>query len=562
MVNSTSFLRRSIRVFVLLITSIETSCLVAADRSVVEISEQVDWLIERRLVDAKVAPSALASDSEFLRRVTLDLIGRIPTYEETVAFLKSERTDKRSVWIDDLLAHPSYGRHFATIWREQIVPRDTGSTKGGRDVFSPWLAEQFQRGRGWNAIVTDLLTAEGRIREKPETGFIVANSENFDPQPNLLADATARLFWGIQLRCAECHDHPFASWKEAEFWGTAAFFSRTRRGFAEGKNPIGWTITEADPDEPQSRAVVSLRAKDVPGAAIIVPAAGGKLAGKTIKAKFLGDHDAEWSDNGPFRQRFAEWATSPQHPYFAQNAANRWWAHLLGRGFINPLDETHDKNPPTHPEVLALLTRELIDSDFDLKHVIRVICNTRTYQRSSLRVEGNESDSTLFSHGAVRVMRPEMLYDSLSVVLHPRPTKAGDTKKFGKSPANRPPDWVITAVAEPISQVSRDEFIRFFGTISAEGSGSTVNQGIPQFLRLMNAKIITDDAPGLRRFTELDASADQTIEAMYLAIYARKPTESEVSALQRFVDESPRDANPYSGIFWSLLNSSEFVLNH
>ena len=142
--------------------------------------------------------------------------------------------------------------HFATIWRELMLPRDNGM-KGGRDTFIPWLADEFNANRGWDRIVAAMLTAEGKIREAPQSGFIMANCENMEPQPNLLADATGRLFWGVQLHCAECHDHPFAKWKQEDFWGTAAFFSRLRKGYADGKNPIGWTLTESDATETASK---------------------------------------------------------------------------------------------------------------------------------------------------------------------------------------------------------------------------------------------------------------------------------------------------------------------
>src|SRR5262245_45056847 len=271
-------------------------------------ADAVDRLLEERLNQAGIPASPAADDAEFLRRVTLDLIGRVPTYDETAAFLASQDSDKRRSLIDRLLADPAYGEHFATIWNELIVPRDTGSTKVARDPFTPWLAEQFNRGRGWDAIVSDMLTVEGRIREAPQAGFIQANGENGDPQANLLADATARLFFGVQLRCAECHDHPFAPWKQNEFWATAAFFSRLRKGYSDGKNPAGWTLTEVPPDEAERKIAGVKSPPDVAGAAIRVPETGGKLARQVVRAKFLGGNEAEWGDNGPYRPRFAAWA--------------------------------------------------------------------------------------------------------------------------------------------------------------------------------------------------------------------------------------------------------------
>ncbi|MDQ3621352.1 MAG: DUF1549 domain-containing protein, partial [Verrucomicrobiota bacterium] len=211
-------------------------------RNVAAVAASIDGWVDAGLSSARVPASPAADDAQFFRRVTLDIIGRIPTYEEAVAFLESADPDKRSRWINELLASRLYGEHFATIWRELIAPNDGGVKKPARDSFSPWLTEQFNRNRGWDRIARDMLTAEGKIRETPQSGFILANSDNQEPQPNLLADATGRLFWGVQLRCAECHDHPFAPWKQADFWGTAAFFSRLRKGYTEGKNPSGLTL--------------------------------------------------------------------------------------------------------------------------------------------------------------------------------------------------------------------------------------------------------------------------------------------------------------------------------
>ena len=191
-----------------------------------DIAAKIDAWIDGRLKQSGIPDSPAATDGEFLRRVSRDITGRIPTHDEAIAFLADRESNKRRKLIDALLARRSYGEHFGTVWRERLAPPAMGKKKAGRDSFSPWLATQFNQNRGWNAIVTDLLTVKGRVREQPQTAFIMANSDNFDPQPNLLADATSRLFWGVQLRCAECHDHPFAPWKQVDFWGTAAFFSR------------------------------------------------------------------------------------------------------------------------------------------------------------------------------------------------------------------------------------------------------------------------------------------------------------------------------------------------
>ncbi len=515
------------------------------------LSAAIDRLIDERLTAEGTPASPISDDAKFLRRVTLDLTGRIPTYDDAVEFLADNDPDKRSRLIDELLSRASYGNHFAAIWRELIEPRDAGSTKVARDDFSPWLAEQFNRNRGWNEIVQDLLTAEGKIRDLPQSKFILANSVNFEPQPNLLADSTARLFWGVQLRCAECHDHPFAQWKQEDFWSTAAFFSRLRKGYSDGKNPQGWTLTESPPDDPVSRQFTSLMAApNVPGPAIIVPGASGHLADAVVKARFLGGDETGWTDNGPFRERFANWATSKENPYFAANAVNRMWAHLFARGLVNPLDEFHEDNRPSHPELLRMMADEFVDSQFDLKHLLRAMCNSRAYQRTSWALPENQADEQLFSHMAVRVMSPSVLYDSLSIVLYPVAPKPGAGKKASADQINAIPN------------LPRDEFIRFFAARPDENTASIVNQGIPHYLRLLNGPLLHGELPGLRRFLKNDSSAPETIESIYLAAYARRPATDEMKRLLEFVSHDSEEYDNYAGLLWALLNSAEFVLNH
>jgi hypothetical protein len=435
------------------------------------------------------------------------------------------------------------------MWRELMLPRDNG-VKGGRDDFAPWLAEQFNRNRGWDRIVSDMLVAEGRIRDVPQAGFIMANSDNIEPQPDLIADATGRLFWGVQLRCAECHDHPFANWKQADFWGTAAFFGRLRKGYSDGKNPNGWMLTELPPDEPVSRQFPNLwAAPNVAGPAIVIPSAAGRAAGKIVQAKFLGGSETGWTDAGPFRERFARWATDGRNPWFAANAVNRLWAHFFTRGLVTPLDGLNGGYQPSHPALLALLGKELVDSGFDLKHVIRCVCNSHAYQRTSRPVVGNERDEKWLSHRRVTVMRPEELYDSVSTVLQP-PARKGGAKSSGFERARMLPG------------LPREEFVRFFASRADENEGSLVNQGIPQFLRLMNGPLVNATEAVRDRFVSPGKKADESIDIVYLAAYARRPSDEE----RRLVKEillTPTDGQVGSaGLLWTLLNSAEFVMNH
>ena len=520
------------------------------ERDVRRASDEIDRLIDRGLAEAKLTSAPPASDAEFLRRVTLDITGRVPAYEETVTFLESSDPAKRRLAIDRLLDSPAYGQHFATIWNELITPRDKGSTKAVRDPFTPWLAEQFNRNRGWDAIVTELLTAAGKLRDNPQTGFIAANCENFEPQPNLLADSTARLFLGIQLRCAECHDHPFAPWKQTDFWEMAAFFSHLRKGLTSGKNPAGWTFTESPPeDEMNERFSVWHVAPGESGAALVVPQTGGKLAGQVVRARFLRAPQHFAGTQPPYRPQFAEWVASRENPWFAANAANRMWAGLFGRGLVEPLDSFSADRAPAESAVLEFLARELAASGFDLKHLIRSITSSRAYRRTSQALSQNEADTDRFGRMAVKPLRPEVLYDSLSVVLYPVLPKPGAKPSTAQPLAALP-------------KTPREEFVRAFAMRPDETVGSQVNTGVPQFLKLLNGDLLNRETPGLSRLLKGDPTPAEAIESIYLAALSRRPSAEDRLWMLEYVEGAGDRRAAYQDVLWTLLNSGEFVLNH
>jgi hypothetical protein len=491
----------------------------------------IDAEAERYLAKYKLPTSPQADDAEFVRRVHLDLTGRIPTYQRTIHFLDSKDPEKRRKLIDELLESPAYGEHMATVWRNRLVPRNVivGEKQRG-DSFTPWLAGQFNDNRGWNAIVSDLLTAEGTPTDNPATTFLLANGDNNQPQPNRAAGAAAALFWGVNLRCAECHNHPFARWKQTDFWGTAAFFGKVRYGGAKmGPMSLTESLTVAAPTgkEKGQPALPTVR-----GAAIVIPPGSGKAAGQVVKARFLGGDEPTLEENEPFRPRFAAWATSADNPYFARAAVNRQWAHFYGRGFVNPMD-SFDINDPAHPELLNRLAKEFTDSGFDLKHLARCICNSKAYQRSSRPLPGNEGDASAFSHMAVKVLTPEAFFDSTTIVLR------GATDK----------------------QDTRDQFVRTF-RFDEETDATEYAQGIPQALRLMNGPMLNRGAPVVEQLARSGTSRTEAITTLYLTVLSRRPTAEEVELISGYLSRRKDDREGYRGVLWILLNSSEFALNH
>lgn len=571
------------------------------------VAAAIDLLLDQRLAEAKLPASLRADDAEFLRRASLDLTGRIPTLEQARAFLDSSAPDKRQRLIDDLLSSREYSQHFATHWRNLIAPSNPVKGKAAPDRFTPWLAEQLQRSRGWDRVVYDLLTAEGDLGRDVQTSFILANSEGFQPQASLLTGSAARYFLGVQLRCAECHDHPFAEWKQKDFWGMAAFFGQMRNTSKKGPP---FVLTE-DPEEGTTRPA---------GAAIVIPSSTGKGAGQSVMPRFLQGAQPTIPETGNVRPLLAGWMTSSENPYFAQALVNRYWAQLFGRGFVNPVDDFREGNPSSHPELLHELAGEFRASGHDLKHLLRSICNSQAYQRTSRPLPDNAADRVLFSHMAIKALGPEAFYDSLSLVLgdslpknemkKPGPItkpvpKVGEPpakpgakpvepngkpapkmpESSGKlvpkktehdaKPAPKPPQPDVKPApkppqpdAKPVPKTpsptgageSREDFVAFFRT-QGETSENAFGHGIPQFLKRMNGELFNSGSPLIARLVQSGAGEKQVIESLYLATLARRPTAEEVELMAGYLSRREKREQGYAGVLWILLNSGEFVLN-
>jgi hypothetical protein len=489
----------------------------------------VDREWAKALETAKVPASPEADDAEFLRRASLDLTGRIPTYERTVAFLASTDPNKRRELVDELLASREFGVNFGQKWRLLIMPRDTGSSKQPADRFTPWLADQLAADRPWSEIVTELLTTEGDFFRDASATLFLANNEESSPKPSLLAASVGRLFLGVQVGCAECHNHPFAEWTQDEFWGLAAFFGRVRK-----KSKGDARLTE-DPPENAARVV------------FVVPEGAGKFSGQAVAPRFLNGGSPEVTETTSLRPALAAWLTSRENPYFAKATVNRIWAQLFGRGIVQPVDDFRAENAPSHPELLNALAREFVESGFEVKHILRAICNSRAYQRTSRPLPENEADTTLFSRAAVKVMAPEMLYDSLHVVLN---TRTKPVERGGKKPNG----FVLTI--EP-----RDAFVRSFARSAEVDLGEQFAYGVPQLLRLLNAPEYNILPPFIADQIGAGTSQVKLIETLYLVALSRWPTSQEVERMQRLMGTNATEQS-YAGALWVLLNSSEFVLNH
>jgi Protein of unknown function (DUF1549)/Protein of unknown function (DUF1553) len=492
------------------------------------LAAKIDERFAKHWQDKKVQPAPEADDAEFLRRVYLDLAGRIPSAGEASRFLDDKAPDKRQRLVENLLDSPAYVNHWANVWRPLLLP-ELKTRTAVPSFFETWLRTQLKLNVPYDQMARDLLTT-------PIDGLLAAGDVVFVPpsgkpsalefyafkkaKPEVLAGSTARLFLGVRIECAQCHDHPFAEWKQEQFWEYAAFFAgleapgdpRLTRGFRENTSVRKIAIADTD---------------------------------KVATARFLDSSEPKLQDNVGGRQVLADWVTSPKNPYFARAAANRLWAYFLGAGLVEPVDEmvgkvTQDNDPGG---LLDELAKDLVAHDFDLKFLMRAITASKVYQLTSARTHASLDDPRMFPRMAIRGLTGEQLFDSL-------------TQATGYRGG------------------SRAEFLSKF---TDRGEKPTEAQtSIQQALALMNGKYVAgatslSQSPTLAALTDFPLmTTAERVEALYLATLSRRPRPAELDRMVKYVqqageeaqDKDTASARALTDVLWMLLNCAEFKVNH
>jgi hypothetical protein len=490
----------------------------------VALAKLIDQEISKRIKSEGAKSAGLSTDEEFIRRVHLDLVGVIPTADKVTAFLSNKDPQKRAKLIDDLLADSRFGHSLAEAWAINMIPRESNNRLLKQKPLEDWFADHFNKNTPLDKIVYDLITVTGEIDKNPAGTYFVAN-----PTVDKITDNVTRMFLGVQLQCAQCHNHPFTDWKQTEYWAMASFFMKTRvQGSAKGAAKGGAVPSISENNKAPNKK------GGLPESAKIVP------------AKFLQGEQPKLNAAEPYRPTLAKWMTSAENKFFARAMVNRFWFQLYGRGIVNPVDDMHDDNAATHPALLATLTEQLKLHDFDLKYLIRSICNSEAYQRSSISAADAASiDLELYVRREMRVMAPEQMFDSLTTILG----NAGRPETKDKAAKKGGP---VTA---------RDNFINFFRV--EESNPLEYQNGIPQALRMMNSAFTNKTEAIAATITKGTKTPTDAIERIYLTALSRRPTAAETERLTTYATRAgstPRTA--YGDILWALLNSSEFVLNH
>jgi hypothetical protein len=502
------------------------------------VAKRIDHHVNARLAEVGVKPAPLAGDATFLRRTYLLLVGRIPLPSEVHAFLEDADPAKRAKVIDRLLDSPGYANHFTTVWRGWILPEALTSFEVANlsPSFETWLRKKLVANVGYDRIVTELLTVPvGRRINAPAPQAIDPEVTPFgfggplvfyyakEAKAENLAAATARLFLGVQLDCAQCHDHPFAKWSRDQFWGLAGFFA-------------GIEQTQPNNFFAPLREVFDRRELLVPG------------TDRVVQATFLDDKEPDWKARTSSRVTLAEWVTARDNPYFARATVNRVWGYVFGTGVYEPVDDFTDEHLPSHPEMLDELARAFAASGFDLKFLLRAILLSDTYQRDSAMTEPGQTDPRLFARFPVQGMTPEQLYDSLSLI-----ASAGQDPGGGFYLQN------------PGS--GKRQFVEKFGLVGGKVESPS---SIIQALTLMNGELVgVATQPGQSRAVGVVASlpgltAAERVEVLYLTALGRKPKPAELERALRHVGTGPADKakQRYGDLLWALLNGAEFRTNH
>jgi hypothetical protein len=507
------------------------------------LARRIDEHLARPTADPREPLSPRSDDAEFLRRVVLDVTGRLPTAERSAAFLDDPSPGKRAALVEELLADPGYGRRLAQYWTELFVKRDGESNRRLKPTeFRTWLAARFQEGAGWDRIVARLIAVD---EVGPEVFFLQANRASGErPSPAKVVGTVGSLFLGRQLQCAECHDHPYEpAWKHEDFWGLAAFLGRTRfeRGAAKGAE--GATEADFPPPPPDAKNKKTIVLPTF-GTIEIPDPLDAKLVKGTATAKYLGGPAPEITEKGPYRPLFAAWVVSAENPWFDRAAANRLWSVFFARGLVDPLDDMHGKNPGTHPELLALLAREFRDSGCDVRHLVRGICLSDAYQRSSRAVSAEQTVAG-YARMPVKFVQGETLLECLDQVLGVEPPSNVKKTKEEKD-------------AEKAVVPNSD----LFDTAEYDGPAAHYSFGPPQMLRLMNSELPRRIPSAAARIVAGAESDEARLDRLFLTVLARRPTSDERTALSELVRRSETPQAAAEAVLWILLCSAEFVSNH
>lgn len=490
-------------------------------------SNPIDGWVGDKLERLRITPSPVVPDAVFLRRVTLDITGKLPTLAEQDAFLASTDPEKRAKWIDELLARPEFTEIWVMRFAELLQIRTNqqlGLSYKATLLYFNWLEERIARNVPLDQIAREILTASGGTFANPAANFYQGEMDMLKFSENV-----AQAFLGTRLQCAQCHNHPFDRWTMDDYYGWAAFFSQV--GKKKG-------------DDPRETVVFNRGSGGVQH----------PVGKRDVPPKFLGGDkpDLQGRDR---RAVLADWLTSPDNPWFSRNIANIVWSHFFGVGIVEPVDDMRLSNPASNPELLDGLAERLRGSKYDLRDLVRMICNSRAYQRATVPNENNELDERNFSRALVRRLRAEVLQDVLA-------EQTGTRNKFKGLPLG------ARAV-----QIADGNVSNYFLTTFGRATRATVcscevklEPNLSQALHLINGEMTHQrvrQGALIATWLKEEKSPAAIVDLIYRRALCRPATDRERGTLLQGLPEKPEERRVYlEDVFWAVLNSKEFVFNH
>jgi hypothetical protein len=493
----------------------------------------IDKLTFAKLKQMSIPPSDLCTDEEFVRRAYLDLCGLLPTGEEVQKFLADKAADKRAKLIDSLLERPEYADFWALKWADVFrSSRKTIQLKGAH-AFQQWLHGHINANTPFDAIIRDMLTANGSSYANPP-----ANYYRIAKDPTNLAETTAQLFFGVRMQCAKCHNHPFERWTQDDYYSMAAWFARVKVK-PDKANPA------PNPQTPTSEVVFSVRDGEITQ----------PRSQKVMPPKFLGGAVPTIAPDRDRRDVLAEWLTSPSNPFFAKSVANRIWYHLNGKGIVDPVDDFRDSNPSCNDELLDALAKDFAANKFDVKKLIRTIMNSRTYQLSAQPNDFNKDDAKYFSHAVTKLLTAEQLLDALCDV-------TAVPEKYAGLPMG------TRAIQLPDGEVNHP-FLKTFGQPARELACECERESdsnLAQALQLINGPTINEKIRNpnnrLGKLLADKKSEKGILDQLYLASLSRLPSDAERQPALNHVAKNMDKRKAWEDVMWALLNTREFLFRH
>ena len=484
-----------------------------------------------------ILPSAPADDGEFIRRASLDICGTLPTPAETTEYVNDRRPDKRARLIDRLLERPEYASHFALKWADILRNRGAGYStryqRSGTTLFAGWIRDSFAQNMPYDRFVASILTASGSQETNPPAVWYRTVRTNTD-----YVESTAQAFLGIRIQCAQCHHHPAERWSQADYYQLAAVFARVGRkgGFADAEVPTDETIYLADDGEVRHPRTGALMKPRPPG----------------------GDEFQLTRYDDP-RRSLAAWMASPDNPYMARTMVNRLWGHFFNRGIIHPIDDARSTNPPSNPELLDALARDFVANKYDVKQLIRTICNSAAYGLSSVPNDTNVDDAQNYARYYPRRMSAEVLLDALSQTLD-APTKFRAAS--GEFPAG-------TRAIDLPDEAVPSHFLDVFGRPARNSACECERVDAPalgQTLELVNSAELQAKLTAEQGYVAaLAANAKphaENVDEIFVRVFSRPPRANERATALKFLDSQAERKTAYASLLWSLTATNEFLFNH